>query len=112
MDTINVRYGEYYPLPIDVDDVTAVSVDIYIGVPGKPYTRTKHAVLTAGVGTFEFTQTDTAIPLGVYNYQINVTNQFGQVRKYPSPEGDCDGCDDDFPQFVVYEALDATEVVS
>jgi hypothetical protein len=110
MDTVNIRYGEYYPLPIDAMDVTAVSADIYIGRPGQPYVLTKHADLVDGVGTFEFEETETTIPLGKYNYQINLINEFGKVRKFPSPEGDCDGCDNSFPEFIVWEALDSIEV--
>lgn len=110
MEPISIRYGESVTLPLDAGDVTAVSADIYIGKPGSAYVLTKHISLTAGVGTFTLSEIDTRIPLDTYSYQINVTDALGQVEKYPSPQGDCDGCDGDFPNFIVNEALDEIEV--
>lgn len=111
MDKVSTRYGASLTLPVDTGDTTDVSADIYIGKPGQVYVLTKHIDLTDGKGTFEFTPEETKIPLGTYNYQINVTTASGDLDKYPSPDG-CDACDDDFPEFVVAEALDETEVVS
>lgn len=110
MEPISIRYGESLTLPIDTGDVTDVSADIYIGKPGELYVLTKNAPLTAGLGTFVFTDVDTSIPLDTYYYQINVTDSDGYVAKFPSPEEDCDGCENDFPQFIVCEALDEIEV--
>lgn len=111
MDPINIRYGESLTLPVDVGDLTAVSADIYIGKPGEVYVLTQNVSLTDGEGTFFFTGSETSIPLGTYYYQINVTDIDGYVEKYPSPEADCNGCDEsDFPQFIVSEALDEVEV--
>lgn len=109
MDTVSTRYGASLTLPVDTGDVTDVSADIYIGKPGQVYVLTKNITLTGGKGTFVFAPEDTEIPLGTYNYQINVTTASGDLDKYPSPEG-CDSCDDDFPEFIVAEALDLTEV--
>ena len=110
MDTISIRYGEDVTLPLNAGDITAVSADLYVGKPGEVYVLTKNITLTEGVGVFELDQTDTAIPLGTYNYQINVTDSNGYVSKFPSPSEPCGGCDTDFPEFIVYEALDAQEV--
>lgn len=109
MDSISIRYGETVTLPLDTSDADAVSADIYIGKPGQVYILTKHIDLTGGKGTFVLSDVDTQIPLGTYNYQINVTDSTGDLAKYPSPEA-CDSCGDDFPEFVVYEALDLQEV--
>ena len=110
MESISIRYGESLTLPLDAGDLTAVSADIYIGKPGEAYILTQNISLTDGVGTFEFTTTDTQIPLGTYYYQINVTDINGYVEKYPSPEDSCSNCESDFPEFIVREALDETEV--
>jgi len=110
MESISIRYGEDVTLPLDAGDVTAVSADIYIGKPGQLFVLTKHITLTNGVGTFQFTGIDTQIPLDTYFYQINITDALGQTEKYPSPQGDCDGCGSDFPEFIVNEALDQIEV--
>lgn len=110
MDTISIRYGEDVTLPLDASDTSAVSADLYVGKPGEVYVLTKNITLTEGVGVFELDQTDTAIPLGTYNYQINVTDSDGYTRKYPSPSEPCGDCDTDFPKFIVYEALDVVEV--
>ncbi len=110
MDTISIRYGESLTLPLDTGDITAVSADIFIGKPGEVYVFTKNISLTDGVGTFELATTDTELPLDTYYYQINVTDGSGNVEKYPSPAEDCNPCDDDFPEFIVAEALDETEV--
>jgi hypothetical protein len=110
MEPISIRYGESVTLPLDAGDATAVSADIYIGKPGETYVLTKHISLVAGVGTFTLSATDTRIPLDTYFYQINVIDALGQVEKYPSPDGDCDGCNSDFPKFIVNEALDEIEV--
>lgn len=109
MNSISIRYGETVTLPLDTGDTTAVSADIYIGRPGQIYTLTKHITLTEGKGTFIFSPANTSIPLGTYYYQINTTDGDGNIEKYPSPE-DCDECENDFPEFVVCEALDLTEV--
>lgn len=111
MNGISIRYGEDVSLPIDANDITAVTATLYVGKPGEVPEITKPAVLTDGVGTFELTETDTSIPLGEYKYQVNVTNEAGQTEKYPNPDN-CDDCDDDLPIFSVHEALDVTEVVS
>ena len=104
MEPIYIRYGEPLTLPLDAGDVTASEADIYIGRPGTVYILTKHATLTNGVGVFEFSGEDTQIPLGTYYYQVNIDGD-----KYPSPDEDCeDG--DNFPEFVVREALDLIEV--
>lgn len=110
MDPISLRYGESLTLPLDAGDVTAVSADIYIGKPGEVYMLTKHITLTEGKGTFTLSSVETQLPLDTYYYQINVTDSTGNVDKYPSPGDTCSDCDSDFPKFVVYEALDLTEV--
>lgn len=112
MDSITIRYGESLTLPFDAGDLTAVSADIYIGKPGQAYVRTKHISLVDGVGTFVFDPSETEIPLDTYYYQINVTDVNGYVEKYPEPGDSCEGCESDFPEFVVSEALDVQEVVS
>lgn len=110
MDTISIRYGEDVTLPIDASNASAVSAALFVGLPGEAYVFTKTAALTDGVGVFELDSDDTSIPLGTYNYQINVTDDDGDVKKYPSPDSDCEDCG--FPEFIVCEALDSTEVVS
>lgn len=110
MEQIIIRYGESLTLPLDTGDVTDTSATIYIGKPGEVYTLSKTVSLTDGQGTFTFSSAETQIPLDTYYYQINVTNSDGYVEKYPSPEDICEDCDTEFPEFVVCEALDETEV--
>lgn len=110
MDTISIRYGESVPLPLDAGDTTAEIADIFVGNPGEPYIFTKRITLSGGQGVFELSAEDTQIPLGKYSYQINITDALGQVEKYPSPDNNCSGCEDEFPKFIVNEALDSTEV--
>lgn len=111
MDTISIRYGESLVLPLDAGNEDAVSAAMFIGQAGEAYTLTKSISLTDGKGTFEFSTSDTELPLGTYKYQINVTDGDGFVKKFPSPDN-CDGDDCGFPEFVVCESLDETEVVS
>lgn len=110
MDSISIRYGENLTLPIETGDTESVSADFFIGKPGELYVLAKHISLTNGNGIFEFSSHDTELPLGVYYYQINTTDGSGRVKKFPSPESYCDGCDNDFPQFIINEALDKTEI--
>lgn len=110
MDSISIRYGESLTLPFDAADITYTSADMYIGKPGQAYVLTKHAELTLGVGVFEFDTTDTELPLGTYYYQINITDDTGYTKKFPQPEEDCSSCEDEFPEFIVNEALDKIEV--
>lgn len=110
MEQIRIRYGETVTLPIDANDITAVSATLYIGKAGELPVITSPATLTDGVGVFELSSTDTEVPLDTYKYQITVIDEAGNITKYPQPE-DCSD-DGDFPEFVVYEALDSTEVVS
>lgn len=109
MDSISTRYGAGLTLSLDTGDTNAVSADIFVGLPGQVYILTKHISLTDGKGTFIFSSDETSIPLGTYKYQINVNYASGGPDKYPSHK-DCDSCDDDFPDFVVAEALDVQEV--
>ena len=110
MDPIYIRYGESVTLPLDTGNVNDVSADIYIGKPGQVYTLTKHITLTDGEGTFELSSVETQIPLGTYYYQVNVTDGSGHVEKFPDPQYGCSDCESGFPEFVVTEALDLTEV--
>ena len=110
MEPISIRYGESLTLPLDAGDITATAADIYIGKPGEIYQLTKNIPLTLGLGTFVFSAEETQIPLGTYYYQINVTDGDGNIEKYPSPESGCSGCEDNFPEFIVSEALDKQEV--
>jgi len=110
MQPISIRYGETLAISIDAGDPLAVSADMYVGKPGEMYSATSHAELTDGVGVFVFEPSDTRIPIGTYFYQVNVNNGDGKPEKFPSPEEDCGGCEPDFPEFIVGEALDETEV--
>lgn len=109
MEAISIRYGEDVDLPLDTGD-NSVSADIFIGKPGGMYILTKHITLADGKGTFSFSGAEMEIPLDTYYYQINTNDSLGKTEKYPSPQGDCDGCDSDFPTFIVNEALDQIEV--
>lgn len=110
MEPIIIRYGESLTLPIDTGDLNAVSADIYVGKPGETYVLTVNTTLVDGVGVFLMDTSQTQLPLDTYYYQINVTDENGYVEKYPSPEDDCTECEEDFPKFIVREALDVTEV--
>lgn len=110
MEPVTCRYGEDVTLPIDTGDIAAITADIYVGKPGETYKFTEQCDLVDGVGVFEIPGSKTEIALDTYYYQINVTSLDGTVDKYPSPQGDCDGCGSDFPKFIVSEALDVNEV--
>lgn len=112
MDEIKVRYGESLTLPVDADDITAVSATLYVGLPGEIPVLIVPTTLTDGVGTFELSPTDTELPLGSYKYQITVVDEAGNIAKYPDPDdcSDCDSTEGSFPDFKVYEALDSNEV--
>lgn len=110
MEPITLRYGESLTLPIDTGDPDAVSADIYIGKPGEVYVLTKNITLDDGEGTFVFSTAETELPIDTYYYQVNITDGDGYVEKYPSPDADCEDCENGFPQFIVCEALDETEV--
>lgn len=110
MDQISIRYGEDVTLGLDSGDITAVSANIYIGKPGEQYVISQNTPLVNGVGTFIITSTQTQVPLGTYYYQINITDSNGYTEKYPSPSAGCYDCEDEFPQFIISEALDEIEV--
>ena len=109
MDSIAIRYGENLTLPIDTGDITDVSADIYIGEPGQAFILTKHTELIDGIGSFVFSSLDTKLPLGTYYYQINTTDIDNYVTKYPNPNN-CDDSDNNFPLFIIAEALDLIEI--
>lgn len=110
MDTISIRYGEDVTMPINAGSTDYVTAVLFVGKPGEVYVLTKSISLTDGEGVFELSGTDTALPLGTYNYQINLIDGDGDVIKLPSPNTSCSDCDTDFPLFIVCEALDVTEV--
>ena len=112
MESINIRYGEYRPLPIETGNEGYVSAIMYIGKPGQMYILSKETALTNGDGFFEFTEEDTKIPLGEYSFQVSLFDENGRTTKFPEPTEDCGHCDEEFPKFIVSEALDETEVVS
>lgn len=110
-ETIKIRYGESLPLEVLIDDDSAVSGTFYVAKAGEIPRITKPFTIAQpeGIAEIELEPSDTRIPLGKYFYQINVVDSNGNVSKFPEP----DTCDEDcMPQFVVYEALDETEVVS
>ena len=111
MESYYIRYGEAGSLPIESSDLTAVSAEFYVAKPGQTYILKVTTPLVNGLGTFEFEEEDTRVPIGEYFYQVNVIDINGRPMKYPSPDEDCGGCDEeDFPKFIVGEALDETEV--
>ena len=112
MNSINVRYGEYLPLPIETGNEGYVSAIMYVGHPGQMYLLSKEATLTNGDGIFEFTEEETKLPLGEYSFQISLLDTDGRPTKFPEPALDCLNGDDEFPKFIVSEALDETEVIS
>ena len=59
MNSINIRYGEYLPLPIETGNEGYVSAIMYIGKPGQMYILSKETTLTNGDGIFEFTEEET-----------------------------------------------------
>lgn len=110
-ETIKIRYGQSLSLEVTIDDDNAVSGTFYVGKAGylpvvtKPFTVNQ----PEGVAEILLTPTDTRIPLGEYFYQINIVDSNGNVTKFPEPETCDDNC---MPRFIVFEALDETEVVS
>lgn len=112
MDNIIIRYGESVTLPLDTGNILDTNAAIFVGKPGTLYVLTQAITLVDGKGVFELAPEQTKLPLGVYNYQVNVTDANGHVEKYPGgdDDGDCGECDSDFPTFTVKEALDETEV--
>lgn len=107
MNAITARYGESVPLSITIDDTTAISATIYIGLEQEVPLITKTSAFVDGVADLSLNTDDTKIPLGTYKYQVNVVYEDDLLEKYPSPDS-CEGSD--FPDFVVAEALDETEV--
>lgn len=107
MSPINIRYGQSLTIPVSSDDEAATNAVMFVGKAGEVPEITIPTTLTNGVGSFEFTVSDTMIPLGEYNYQINIEHSDGTLEKYPEPE-DCEG--DGLPTFTVHEALDEQEV--
>lgn len=107
MNAITARYGESVPLSITIDDTTAVSATIYIGLEQAVPVITKSGTFVDGAADLSLDTDDTKIPLGTYKYQVNVIYENDLLEKYPSPDT-CDG--PDFPDFVVAEALDEVEV--
>lgn len=112
MNSINIRYGEYLPLPIETGNEGYVSAIMYIGQPGQMYLLSKEAILTDGNGIFEFTEEDTKIPLGEYSFQVSLFDVDGRPTKFPEPANDCGACEEEFPKFIVSESLDETEVLA
>ena len=107
MKTIQTRYGASVELTITIDDDLAGTATIYVGLPQETAIFTKTASFTSGVADLSLDPTDTELPLGTYNYQINVSYTDGRLDKYPNP-ANCDG--DSLPEFIVLEALDVTEI--
>lgn len=94
-------------MAVSIGDDSAVQAIFYVGKPGQTPILNIPAALTDGAGSFVFDTEDTKIPLGTYNYQINIEYSDGIIEKYPAPE-DCP--EDELPEFIVYEALDLQEV--
>lgn len=107
MKELSVRYGGSLDLPVLSDDASAVSASIYVGLPGQLPVISKTASFAAGEANLSLGPTNTAVPLKTYKYQINVTYAGGVVKKFPDPST----CGGELPDFIVAEALDATEVV-
>ena len=107
MKELSTRYGGSVDIPVLIDDVTALTASIYVGLPGQTPVITKTASFIDGEADLSLLPTDTDVPLNTYKYQINVTYAGGAVKKFPDPST----CDGEFPDFIIAEALDVTEVV-
>lgn len=108
MDTISIRYGEHVTLPVDAGDTAYVRAELFIGILGETLILSSATDLEDGQGVFVLSSEETQIPLGTYNYQINVYTGDDLIEKFPSPN--CDSCT--LPKFIVCDALDLQEVVS
>ena len=117
MDKIQVRYGESFDLSIESDDDTATVATLFVGKPGQlplitipaPFAFEEDDNNARKIAYIVGLPTNTRIPLGEYNYQVNVSFSDGRELKYPNDEY----CEENgLPEFIVKEALDETEVVS
>jgi len=106
MKAIKTRYGATVELLINSDDDTADTATLTVGLEGVTPIITKTASFASGVADVSLTDTDTAIPLGEYKYQITVEYTDGRVKKFPEPNT----CGGKLPIFEVVEALDSQEV--
>jgi len=107
MRTLKTRYGASLPLTISIDDPDAVTATIIIGLAGQDSIFQKTEAFVDGVADLSLYAPETQIPLGTYSYQINVDYADSRVDKYPTASS----CDTDgFPEFIVLEALDVTEI--
>lgn len=109
MDDIRIRYGEELQFTVQTDDLDATELNFYVGKPGQDAVIVAPGTLTENGWVVTVEPTQTRIPLGQYNYQLNVVHTNNSVDKYPEPT-DCE--EDGLPKFYVHEALDETEVVS
>jgi hypothetical protein len=112
MEEIKVRYGESFNITVEMpDDDEATIATLYVGKPGQNPVITIPAEFGAeGIAHITGLPEDTRIPIGEYQYQINVLFSDDTVYKYPTEEW-C-ASHDGLPSFIVLEALDENEVVS
>lgn len=106
MENYNIRYGASFELTVTTDDPTANTATLVIGKPGTAPVITQPASFVDGEATITLAPGQTEIPLGEYNYQINIDYLTGELDKFPE-----DGCfSPELPTFTILEALDEQEV--
>lgn len=108
MKSINVRYGSSVELTTNSDDTAAQTATLYVGIAGQLPIITKTALFAAGIADVSLLPEDTEVPIGSYKYQIDVAYTDGRLKKFPEPIN----CDSNLPDFIVYESLSDTEVIS
>lgn len=106
MKDISVRYGASLALSITIDDATALTATLYVGHEGTAPVLMKSGSFVDGIADLSLDPLDTVLPLGEYNYQINVEYSNGNLDKYPSAEN----CEDGLPKFTVLDVLDVIPV--
>lgn len=107
MKDINVRYGASLDLSVTIADLLADEATLFVGLPDSLPIITKTAAFAEGTANLSLTPVETEIPLGNYNYQINVSYTDGRLDKFPTS----DQClEDGFPSFSVLESLDEQEM--
>lgn len=103
MNNITIRWGSSKNLTVTRDADNEVSATLLVGNLNEPPLIEKTALFVENIADISLDTLDTQIPVATYKYQINVTLDDGNIKKFPEPSSCSDG---ELPEFIVYEALD------
>lgn len=98
---ITIRQGETLQIPIEADDLSAISVQFQVALDGVIYIDVTENFVEGKATIFT---NDTLLAIGEYEYMLTITYADGVIDKLPDPE-ECQTGDCELPKLIVCQGV-------